>query len=106
LTIHLLASIIYDDDVDFCDIKVIEPELFTDRQEQVKLPSEMIDRDTLQHSSPERKKQLISLLDEFSACFSKTPGLCSLVLHTIPTTSDFVPKRLHAYRVPENLKRE
>jgi hypothetical protein len=100
------CSIIYDDDADFGDIKVVEPELFTDRQEQVQLPSEMIDRDTLQHLSSERQKQLISLLDEFSACFSETPGLCSLVLHTIPTTSEFVPKRLRAYRVPENLKTE
>ena len=39
-------------------------------------------------------------------CFSETPGLCHGILHYIPTTPDFVPKRLKGYRIPERLKNE
>ena len=36
--------------------------------------------------------------------FSDKPGLCTMVTHEINVTSDFKPKRLRAYRVPESLK--
>ena len=38
--------------------------------------------------------------------FSDTPGLCTAVQHEIPIASDFRPKRLKAYRVPELYKPE
>jgi len=49
---------------------------------------------------------LKNLLDEFADCFSNQPGLCTVIQHEINTTSDFVPRRTRAYRVPEVLKTE
>jgi hypothetical protein len=37
---------------------------------------------------------------------SDTPGLCPLVQHTIPLTDNFQPKRLRAYKIPENCREE
>lgn len=51
-----------------------------------------------------QQQELLGLLDRFSDCFSDSPGLCDAILHEIPTTADFVPKRLREYRVPENLE--
>ena len=48
----------------------------------------------------------MSVLDAFPDCFSDTPGFCDFVEHEIPVTSDFKPKRLRAYKVPELLKPE
>ena len=36
--------------------------------------------------------------------FSEKPGLCTVLQHEINISADFKPKRLRAYRVPENLK--
>ena len=99
------CAIIYEDDVDFGDVNFVEPSLFEADQGQL-LPSQVIDRSMLAHLKTDRQQQLLNLLDEYAACFSETPGLCTLVMHTIPTTPEFVPKRLRAYRVPENLKAE
>jgi hypothetical protein len=99
------CAIIYEDDVDFGDVNFVEPSLFEADQCQL-LPSQVIDRSMLAHLKTDRQQQLLNLLDEYAACFSETPGLCTLVMHTIPTTPEFVPKRLRAYRVPENLKAE
>ena len=100
------CAIIYEDDVDFGDVNFVEPSLFKADQSQRPVPSQLIDRSMLAHLNVDRQQQLFNLLDEYAACFSETPGLCALLMHTIPTTPDFVPKRLRAYRVPENLKAE
>ena len=36
--------------------------------------------------------------------FSEKPGLCTVLQHEINVSADFKPKKLRAYRVPENLK--
>ena len=46
----------------------------------------------------------MALLDRYSECFSEKPGLCTVLQHDINVSADFKPKRLRAYRVPENLK--
>jgi len=46
----------------------------------------------------------LALLDKYSECFSEKPGLCTVLQHEINVSADFKPKRLRAYRVPENLK--
>jgi len=46
------------------------------------------------------------VLDEFADVFSDSPGLCTVVEHEINVTSDFHPRMMRAYRVPEMLKRE
>ena len=46
----------------------------------------------------------MALLDKYSECFSQKPGLCTVIQHEINVSADFKPKRLRAYRVPENLK--
>ena len=46
----------------------------------------------------------MALLDKYSECFSEKPGLCTVLQHKINVSADFKPKRLRAYRIPENLK--
>jgi len=70
------------------------------------LPSQKIDPDKLKHLSAQQKKELLSVLDKYPECFSDKPGLCTMVTHELNVTSDFKPKRLRAYRVPESLKPE
>ena len=96
------CAIIYDNDKDFGEVEVVNtspavPEL---------LPSQKIDPDKLKHLSDQHKKELLALLDRYPECFSDKPGLCTLVTHEINVTSDFKPKRLRTYRVPESLKPE
>ena len=53
-----------------------------------------------------QQQELLTILDEFSKCFSDKPGLLTNVEHEIVTTPDFKRKRLKAYKVPEVLKGE
>jgi hypothetical protein len=45
-------------------------------------------------------------LDEYSQCFSDKPGFCPYIEHRSNVSSDFKPKRLKEYRIPEILKPE
>lgn len=98
--------VIYENHVDFADIKFIEPSQFMYWNKATPLPSQMTDRDTLRHLCLEGQKQLLDLLDEFSACFSEMPNLCQLVLYIISTVARVCAERLRAYRVQKNLKSE
>jgi hypothetical protein len=98
------CSIVFDDDDDFGPVEVVEPPLETEPSE-IK-PSQKISHEALQHLSEKQRREWLSLLDEFSDCFSETPGLCPLVEHEIQVNSDFKPKRLPEYRIPDNLKPE
>jgi len=49
---------------------------------------------------------LLALLGQFWDHFSETPGVCDYAEHEIHFISDFKPKRLKAYKVPERLKPE
>ena len=103
------CSIVYDKDTDFGDLHLVEPTGSEDPAASnisCPLPSTSIDRASLSHLSSDQRTELLSLLDEYSTCFSNTPGLSGAVIHEIPTTSDFVPKRIKGYRIPETLKPE
>jgi len=95
------SAIIYEQDVDFGDSIVPES---VPPPTQVSLPSHRIDYQKLTHLTLEERAELLSLLDNFVDCFSDSPGFCSLVEHTIPLTSNFVPKRLPPYRIPLKLR--
>jgi len=51
-----------------------------------------------------RKNLELALLDRYPECFSDKPGCCNIIQHEIQVSKDSQPKRLRAYRVPENLK--
>jgi len=99
------CAIIYEDDYDFGQIKTIETSVVGEK-DQSELPSKQVDRSTLSHLTVEQQTELLNLLDQYADCFSNTPGLCDAVMHTIPTTPAFIPKRLRAYRIPDGLKSE
>jgi hypothetical protein len=67
---------------------------------------ERIDANKLQHLDETRKMELLHVLNEFSDCFSETPGFCPYVEHKIVVSPEFKPKRLREYRIPEILKPE
>jgi len=95
------CAVIYDDDSDFGSADVIDTDQF---QQPELLPSQRIDLTTLLHLSVEQRTKLLALLDKYSECFSEKRGLCTVLQHEINVSADFKPKRLRAYRVPENLK--
>jgi len=70
------------------------------------LPSSVVDNDKVAHLSDDQQKQLLQLLDEFAECFDDKPGLCDVIEHQIRVTSEFQPKRMRPYRIPEILKPE
>ena len=106
LNTHILrSSSIYDD----CRVKdsVTQSnfdELLTETRDT--LPSQKVKEIQLQHLTNLQRHELLSLLDEFSPCFSDKPGFCAYIEHTINVSPDFVPKRLKEYRIPEILKPE
>jgi hypothetical protein len=70
------------------------------------LPSVRIKEEQLCHVSQSQRNELLKLLDEFSHCFSDKPGCCPYIEHRINVSSNFKPKRLKEYRIPEILKPE
>jgi hypothetical protein len=70
------------------------------------LPSKRIPPEKLAHLDTRRQLELLEVLDRFSQVFSEVPGLCELVEHRIPISDEFQPKRLKAYKVPEQLEAE
>jgi len=99
------CAIIYDEDSDFGNIQTIDTTSVRSGNRS-DLPSSKIDRSTLSHLKVEQQNELLELLDRNADCFFSTPGLCNVILHEIPTTSGFVPKRLRAYRISDGLKSE
>ena len=97
------CAIIYESDVDFGEIAAIDPPTVNISE---LLPSQKIKPEVLSHLSSSQKQELLQVLDRFPEVFSDTPGLCTAVQHEIPIASDFRPKRLKAYRVPELYKPE
>ena len=68
--------------------------------------SARIDEDKLSHLDDQQRGELLQLLDEFSDRFTDKPGLCEAVVHHIQTTTDFVPRQMKPYQVPEMYKPE
>ena len=95
------CAIVHDEDEDFGDIREINP---TSKVTDSSLPSQKIDRAKIAHLSEQQQEELLNLLDQFSECFADRPGFCDFMQHEIHVGEDFRPKRLRAYRVPENLK--
>ena len=103
------CSIVYEKDTDFGDLHLLETTGSGEPAASCSsraLPSQSIDLNTLSHLSSAQRLELLTLLDRFHVIFSATPGLCSSVIHEIPTTPDFVPKRIKGYRIPETLRPE
>jgi len=96
------CAIIYDEDKDFGEVEVI----VTSPAVSKLLPSQKIDTGKLKHLSTQQKEELLYVLDNYTECFSDKRGLCTMVTHEISVTSDFKPKRLRAYHVPDSLKPE
>ena len=97
------CAIIYDKDIEFGDVTVIDPPAFVKTD---LLPSAKIKPESVSHLSVMEQKELFTVLDKFPDVFRETPGLCPLVEHTIPVSDDFKPKRIRAYRIPENYRAE
>ena len=99
------CSIVYEDDVDFGDLSVIETVSHISTGKPL-LPSQRIDSEKMSHLSPQQQTELFSVLDKYPEVFSEIPGLCTLVEHCIPMRDDFVPRGFKAYRVPEQYRAE
>ncbi len=64
------------------------------------------DANKFEHLDETQRSEFLQLLNEFSDCFTETPGFCPYVEHEIVISPDFKPKRLREYRIPEILKPE
>ena len=98
------CAVIYERDQDFGEVEVIGE--FPQSPEKSPPPSQRINPEKLDHLSPIQRTELLALLDEFSDCFQEYPGLTTVTQHDIHVTSDFRPKRLNAYKVPERIQPE
>ena len=100
------CAVIYEHDLDFGPVNVVDSAVQRPDRSSELPSSQKIDPVKLAHLSVRQRQELLSVLDAFPDCFSDTPGFCDFVEHEIPVTSDFKPKRLRAYKVPELLKPE
>jgi hypothetical protein len=76
-----------------------------DMQSRNALPSVRIKEEQLCHLSQSQRNELLKLLDEFSV-FHRQTCFCPYIEHRINVSSNFKPKRLKEYRIPEILKPE
>ena len=95
------CSILFEKDEDFGHVEAVGS--FDTSQTR---PSAQIDPNAIAHLTVPERKQLCDLLDRFPEIFSDKPGFCPLLEHTITVSTDFRPKSLRAYKVPELLKPE
>jgi len=51
-----------------------------------------VDQCKLQHLGETQRTELLHVLNEFSDCFTETPGFCPYVEHKIVVSPDFKPK--------------
>jgi transposase InsO family protein len=100
------CAIVYDNDIAFGALHVVEPSVVQIEKVNELLPSQKIDSYVLSHLSNDQKTEFLALLDKFPECFSDTPGCNNTVQHKITVTPEFKPKRLKPYRIPEALKGE
>ena len=104
------CAVIYEEDTEFGRIETIGSKATVEslRKSSLdvddRLPSQKIDSNRIGHLHVKQQRELFNVLDKYSECFSDKPGLCTIVEHEIPVAADFIPKRLPAYRIPENLK--
>ena len=96
------CSVIFEKDEEFGSVDVI-PDIPLVNEPP---PSSKIDPVRVSHLTNNEKQQLFAVLDKYPEVFSEKPGFCPLFEHEIKVTSDFKPKKLRAYKVPELLKPE
>ena len=96
------CTVVFDRDEEFGSLEPANDDYPTNEP----LPSSRIEMKNLDHLSLGEREQLLRLLDDYSDIFSDKPGFCPLIEHKIKLTSDFKPKRMRAYKVPEVLKPE
>jgi len=94
------CAIIRDEDTDFGKIRVCESPT------QILLPSQRLYEMDLSHLSDPEKQQLLAVLDKYAHVFSDSPGLYEGVSHHIPVTTDFKPRCLKEYKIPDKIKPE
>ena len=98
------CTLVRENDIDFGDLQFVDTSV-KDACEAP--PSEKIRDEMINHLQSERRHELLRVLDKYPEVFSEKPGLCNAgVYHRIPVVSDFRPKRLKAYRVPEKFRPE
>jgi hypothetical protein len=102
------CAIIHDEDEDFGAVQTVATSRNKRDTGQVTdlLPSQRIDPAAISHLDAVQQRQLFGVIDRYPDVFRDEPGLCTLVRHEIPLTSEFRPRRLRAYRIPERLKPE
>ena len=100
------CAIVHEKDEDFGPLGFGETsDLDSDPNGEV-LPSQKLDQAALAHLKGNQQSEILRVLDKYPSVFSETPGLVTVVEHAIPTTSDFRPKQLRPYRVPDRLQGE
>jgi len=65
------------------------------------LSSTEIDPESLEHLTPEQWTEFLALLDEFSECFSESPGFSDAMGHRIVLKEGLKPKKFQASRILE-----
>jgi len=103
VTVKCNTAIIYDNNADFREVMVIDTpacvngNLLRSQKLNLRLYFILLCFNGVSY---------LQVLDKHPHVFSDTPGLCTIIQHEIPIASDFRPKRLKAYRVPEMYKPE
>ena len=96
------CPILSDLDRDFGEIEAYDINL--SNRSSHGLPSDRIATEQIGHLTPNQRKELLDILDQFPDVFSDVPGKCDLVEHEIKLKPGFKPKQFRPYRVPEKLK--
>ena len=92
------CSILREIDNEFGEIQIYDKDIPNRKVE--------INDEKFVHLNGEEKQQIVNVIHEFASVFSNNVGLCNNIQHRIHVTSDFKPKQLRAYKVPELLKSE
>ena len=100
------CAIIHDRDEDFGHIEAFDPSSGDSLPPVKLLPSQKINLDELTHLTEVQRAELLEVLDKYPECFSETSGFCTFAEHEIPVTSDFKPRQMKAYKIPERIKPE
>ena len=98
------CALIREEDTDFGEIQSYDPHGDEKLVGGIQLPSPRIDPASLSHLSDSERQQLLTVLDKYPDVFCDEPGLYTGVEHSIPVDSEFRPKRMREYKIPEKIK--
>jgi hypothetical protein len=102
VNVNACTSVIYDRDKDFRNVDYVETG--NSIKTEVLSPGQKIEPSELSHLVELQRRQLLKVLDRYPEVFSDTPGLWYMFEMEINVTSDFKPKRLKSYAIPEKLR--